>query len=104
MKKWPLSWVFQQALPSLIFLKPGNSYKKYCLNKTNCKDLKMLSEEFDKKVKEAADHHHPSYDEKAWEKMEKLLNKHLPQKKDDRRKYILLLLLFLIMGGGVYLM
>ena len=64
----------------------------------------MLSEEFDKKVKEAADHHYPSYDEKAWEKMEKLLNKHLPQKKDDRRKYILFLLLFLLTGGGAYLM
>src|SRR5258705_8675942 len=64
----------------------------------------MQSEEFDKKVKEAADHHHPSYDEKAWEKMERLLNKHLPQKKDDRRRYILFLLLFLLTGGGVYLM
>jgi hypothetical protein len=36
--------------------------------------------------------------------MEKLLDKHLPQKDDDRRKYILLLLLFLLTGGGVYLM
>ena len=64
----------------------------------------MPFEEFDKKVNEAADHHHPAYDEKAWAKMEKLLDKHLPQKDDDRRKYILLLLLFLLTGGGVYLM
>ena len=46
----------------------------------------MQSEEFDKKIKEAADHHHPAYDEKAWMKMEKLLDTHLPQKKDDRRR------------------
>src|SRR5258705_11971200 len=64
----------------------------------------MQSEEFDKKVKEAADHHHPSYDEKAWQKMESLLNKHLPEKKDDRRRYIFFLLLFLLTGGGMYLM
>jgi hypothetical protein len=64
----------------------------------------MQSEEFDKKVNEAADHHYPAYDEKAWAKMERLLDKHLPQKNDDRRKYILLLLLFLLTGGGVYLM
>jgi hypothetical protein len=64
----------------------------------------MQSEKFDKKIKEAADHHHPPYDEKAWEKMEKLLDKHLPQKKDERRRYIFFLLLFLLTGGGIYLM
>jgi len=64
----------------------------------------MPFEEFDKKVKEAADHYHPAYDEKAWAKMERLLDKHLPQKNDDRRKYIFLLLFFLLTGGGVYLM
>jgi hypothetical protein len=64
----------------------------------------MQSEEFDKKVKEAADHHHPAYDEKAWEKMEKLLDKHLPQKKDDRRRIIFFLFLFLLVGGGLFLM
>ena len=63
----------------------------------------MQSEEFDKKIKEAADHHHPAYDEKAWMKMEKLLDTHLPQKKDDRRRIIFFLLLFLIIGGGVTL-
>jgi len=64
----------------------------------------MLSEEFDKKVKEAAEHHHPAYDENAWAKMEKLLDKHLPKKKDDRRRIIILLFLFLLAGGGLYLM
>ena len=63
----------------------------------------MQSDEFDKKIKEAADHHHPAYDEKAWMKMEKLLDTHLPQKKDDRRRIIFFLFLFLIIGGGVTL-
>lgn len=60
----------------------------------------MQSEDMDKKIEEAADHHHPAYDEKAWAGMEKLLDKHLPQKKDDRRRFIFFLLLFLLLGGG----
>ena len=54
---------------------------------------------FDKKIKEAAENHHPAYDEKAWEKMEKMLDKHLPEKK-DRRRFIFFLLFFLLLGGG----
>ncbi|MEO7923029.1 MAG: hypothetical protein ABIR30_05075 [Chitinophagaceae bacterium] len=61
----------------------------------------MQSEELDKKIREAADHHHPAYDEQAWMKMEKLLNKHLPQKKDDRRRFIFFILLFLLIGAAV---
>ena len=60
----------------------------------------MQSEEFDSKVKEAAENHHPAYDENAWARMEKLLNKHLPQEKDGRRRIIFFLLLFLMIGGG----
>jgi len=63
----------------------------------------MQSEEFDKKVIEAADHHHPAYDEQAWTRMEKLLDEHLPQKKDDRRRIIFFLLAFLLLGGGTWL-
>ena len=63
----------------------------------------MLFEDFDKKIKEAADQHHPAYDEKAWQKMETLLNKHLPQQKDDRRRILFSLLLFIIIGGGAYM-
>ena len=63
----------------------------------------MQSEDFDNKLREAADQHHPDYDEKAWPKMEKLLDKHLPQKKDDRRRFLFILLLFLFLGGGVWL-
>ncbi len=61
----------------------------------------MQSEEFDNKIREAADHHHPAYDEQAWRKMEKLLDKHLPQKEDDRRRFIFFLLLFLLIGAGL---
>jgi hypothetical protein len=60
----------------------------------------MQFEDFDKRVKEAADHHHPAYDEQAWAKMEKLLNKHLPQKDDDRRRFLFIILLFLGLGGA----
>lgn len=63
----------------------------------------MLSEDFDNKIKEAADHHHPAYDEKAWGKMEKLLDKHLPEEKDDRRRIIFFLLLFLLLGSSTWL-
>lgn len=60
----------------------------------------MLSEDFDKKMREAADHHHPTYDENAWKGMKKLLDKHMPEEKDDRRRIIFFLLLFLLLGGG----
>lgn len=52
-------------------------------------------------IREAADKHHPAYNDSAWEKMEKKLDKHLPQKK-DRRKFIFFLLFFLLLGGGAF--
>ncbi len=64
----------------------------------------MQSDFFDNKVKEAADHHHPAYDEQAWKGMEKLLNKHLPQKDDNRRRFLFFILLFLLLGGGSWLL
>lgn len=62
----------------------------------------MLSEEFDKKIREAADHHHPAYDEKAWSGMKKLLDRHLPEEKDDRRRYFFFLLFFLLLSGAAW--
>src|SRR5882724_1085077 len=53
----------------------------------------------DKLVRDAANQHHPPYDDTAWGKMEVLLDKHLPQKK-DRRRPIIFLLFFLLLGGG----
>ncbi|UAY52059.1 porin family protein [Ferruginibacter albus] len=61
----------------------------------------MLDEEMDDIIKRASDQHYPTYDDQAWGKMESLLDKHLPQKKDNRR-YLLLLLLFLLTGAGLY--
>lgn len=62
----------------------------------------MLFEDLDKKIKEAAEQHHPAYDENAWQKMDKLLSHHLPQQKDDRRRIIFFILLALLIGGGTY--
>ena len=60
----------------------------------------MQFDEFDNKIKEAADHHHPAYDEQAWTKMQKMLNKHLPQKEEDRRRFIFFFLLLFGLGGA----
>lgn len=63
----------------------------------------MQFEEFDKKVKEAAENHHPAYDEQAWAKMNKLLDKHMPEKEERRRRFAwLFFLLFLVGGTGVF--
>ena len=64
----------------------------------------MSSEELDKKIIEAADHHNPPFDENAWKNMEKLLDIHLPQKKEKKRRILFfLLLLALLTGGGWFL-
>ena len=42
----------------------------------------MLDDENDKRIKEAADNYHPEYDDTAWEKMEQLLDEHLPAEKE----------------------
>lgn len=63
----------------------------------------MQFEEFDIKVRQAADHHHPAYDQDAWLKMEKLLDKHMPQEKENKRRFIFFLLFFLLLGGGAWL-
>lgn len=63
----------------------------------------MPDEENDKIIKDAADHYHPVYDDKAWEKMEQLLDQHLPQEK-KRRKIIFFLLPLLLAGGMVFYM
>lgn len=63
----------------------------------------MQSEDFDKKLREAADQHHPSYNETAWTKMEQKLDTHLPTEKKDRRRFLFFLLFFLLLGGGSWL-
>jgi len=61
----------------------------------------MPFEEFDKKIRDAADHHHPAYHTQAWKEMEKLLNQHLPREQKDNRRLFLLIFLFLFLGGGL---
>lgn len=64
----------------------------------------MSSDNFDKKIKDSLDQRPHAFEEASWHKMEKMLDKHLPQKKDDRRKLILLIFLFLVAGGGTVLL
>src|SRR5437870_3254460 len=61
----------------------------------------MWDDEIDQKIKEAAGQYHPAYDDDAWIKMEQLLDKHLPTKK-DRRRIIYFLPLSLLVGAGVF--
>jgi hypothetical protein len=58
----------------------------------------MPFEETNKKIIEAAENHHPAYHEKAWVKMNLLLDKHMPEEKKKRRGAFLLL--FLLVAGG----
>jgi hypothetical protein len=59
----------------------------------------MQFDPLDKKIREAADHHHPAYDEHAWKKMRRLLDRHMPQK-ERKRRFLILIPLFLLLGGG----
>jgi hypothetical protein len=52
----------------------------------------------DELIREASKSHHPAYDDKAWEKMEALLDKHLPLNKDRRRPAIFFLFPLFIAG------
>lgn len=62
----------------------------------------MQDKELDKLINDAANQHHPPYDDEAWDKMLVLLDKHLPEKK-DRRRPVIFWLLFLLLGGAVTL-
>lgn len=61
----------------------------------------MWSEEFDKKMQQAAEENAHSYTEKEWDKMEVLLDKHLPQKK-KRRRFFIILFSLLAIGISTY--
>ena len=62
----------------------------------------MLDEDqINKRILEAAESYEPAYDDNAWNEMERLLDEHLPQKKDKRR-IIFFLLLFLIPAAAIY--
>lgn len=63
----------------------------------------MWSDEIDKKIKEAAEgYNHPAYDDKAWDNMEVLLDKHLPVEKKKRRFILFWLLPLALVGTGLF--
>jgi hypothetical protein len=62
----------------------------------------MWDDEINKRIKDAADQYHPAYDENAWDKMELLLDQHLPIEKKRRRKYFLIPLISLLAGGALF--
>jgi hypothetical protein len=62
----------------------------------------MLDEENDKRIKDAADQYHPEYEDIAWNKMEQLLDEHLPVEK-ERKRFFFLIPLLLIIGAGMLL-
>ena len=63
----------------------------------------MQSENFDKKIKDSLSQRPPGNDIPDWDKMETLLDKHMPVKKDDRRRIFFILFSFLLLGGGSFL-
>src|SRR5688572_6353444 len=63
----------------------------------------MQSENFDKKIKDSLSQRPPGNDNPAWDKMEVLLEKHMPREKKDRRRIFFILFLFLLTGGGAFL-
>src|SRR5688572_356564 len=99
MKRFQQDWEYLSELPNQTFRKQGNSCKKYYLNKTKLRPPGMLFENFDKKIREAAERHHPAYDENAWARMEKLLDREMPLKENRRRRF--LMILFLLAGLGI---
>lgn len=63
----------------------------------------MQSENFDKKIKDLLSQRPPGNDNPEWDKMEAMLDKHMPvEKKDRRRFFFVLLFLFLLTGGGAF--
>ena len=64
----------------------------------------MSFNKFDIRVQEAAKHHQPEPDKEAWDKMEKLLDVHLPQKRDIKRRGMWLWILsFIIVGACLFI-
>ena len=63
----------------------------------------MQSENFDKKIKDSLSQRPAGYDIPDWDKMETLLDKHMPVDKKDRRRIFFVLFSFLLLGGGAFL-
>ena len=63
----------------------------------------MQSENFDKKLRDSLSQRPPGNDKPEWEKMETLLDKHMPVERKDRRRMFFLLFSVLLLGGGALL-
>ncbi|HEV8272092.1 MAG TPA: hypothetical protein VGQ04_12365 [Chitinophagaceae bacterium] len=63
----------------------------------------MQFENFDKKLKDSLSQRPPGNDKPEWEKMEVLLDKHLPVEKKDRRRIFFILFSSLLLTGGAFL-
>ena len=63
----------------------------------------MQSENFDKKLRDSLSQRPPGNDKPEWEKMETLLDKHMPVEKKDRRRMFFLLFSVLLLSGGALL-
>ena len=62
----------------------------------------MQSENFDNEIRNSLSQRPPGNEKPEWDKMETLLNKHMPVEKKDRRRVIFILFLFLLLGGGAF--
>jgi len=63
----------------------------------------MQSENFDKKIKDSLSQRPPGNDNPDWDKMESLLDRHMPLEKKDRRRVFFILFSFLLLSGGAFL-
>jgi len=63
----------------------------------------MQSENFDKKVRDSLSQRPPGNDDPRWDKMERLLDEHMPREKRDNRRLLIILFLFLLLGGGAFI-
>jgi len=63
----------------------------------------MSPDNIDKKFREIIDKHDPQPGEAAWEKMESLLDKHLPRNKRDRRRFLFIVFFFLFLASGIFI-
>ena len=62
----------------------------------------MQSENFDNKIKDSLSQRPPGNEPPEWDKMQTLLDRHLPVEKKDRRRIVFILFLFLLLGGGAF--
>ncbi len=64
----------------------------------------MKPDKLDIKIQEAAAQNEPIYNERAWNAMEKLLDKEMPQKKKEKRRIFWIFLLLFVVTGSLLLL